>query len=112
MTGNQVYNSPAMAVDANSDGGLLEWAIGVFVVLLSAMGGHLHLRINRIEDATRAMIDAATDARLKDDREKWRAITENREVFEAFARTVVTKEDLRDFERRLGQLLDARTARP
>lgn len=85
----------------------LEWVIGGLGAIASAALAHVHLRINRVEDAMRANEAKAADDTLKGDKtlrdlldERVRSDSEFRE---RVLREMVTKADMRDLANELRQ---------
>lgn len=80
------------------DGSLLVWISGTAVALITAAFGHVHKRMNRMDDAQNAARTAEAD-------KLWKAVNSERNASRDFREKIlekmVTQQDLRDFERRL-----------
>lgn len=80
-----------------ADIGLLQWAFGLGATAVSVALGHLHFRINDMQTRTDALRREERDEAAKESDRLWRAVDDLR----ARMLTVVTKDDLREVERRL-----------
>lgn len=83
----------------------VKWLFGLFAAIGSAVVGHLHIRINRIEEADEKR-RVTSDASASSSREKlWTAVNKTSNDFNEFRSHVfqqyITKEDLRGTEARI-----------
>jgi len=85
-------------MNESTDGGFLQWIVGIALMLGTAVVGNLHLRIGRVEQVARESDDAI-----------WAELTAQRnsgqEFRERILREVASKQDIRDLEIRLTELL-------
>jgi hypothetical protein len=88
-----------------TDTGTFQWALGIATTIVLSAFGHLHLRLNRAEEAARKEAAEAEEAAREGDREIWAELDKQREASGKFREHVlsqmVTKDDIREMEHRL-----------
>lgn len=102
-------------MDAAATGDWVKWVLAAFATAFGAAIGHLHWRLNSVETSRFAAAEVRRAEIEAEHARQWAALDAQRNDFQAFRGLMlsqaITKEDLRDLERRILAAIDSRVPR-